>query len=128
MAVAKSGAQIVGTAGGSVTSSAGSTYSSPSTGCQSASQDLSATYEATIFGRMTPGASVTVGCTAQVDISTDGTNWRQFCTVASGLTNGSNYDFAVKLPDEVSRARVTFFGTAGGSVSCDAWLTAITAI
>ena len=131
MAITKTQTVIVGTSGSPITqatSSAGSSYGSPSSGCQSASQNITGAYEAGLQLRMTPGSSVTTGCTAQVDVGDSDGNWTQLLSVASGLTSGTNYDSYIKIPDEASYVRVTFFGNAGGSVGVQAELNQITGI
>ena len=131
MAITKSPSVIVGAAGAPITqasSAAGSTYGSPSAGCQSSSQNISGAYEAGLQIRMTPGSGVTAGVTAQIDVGDANGNWTQLLSVTSGVTASANYDFYVKIPDEASYVRVTFFGNAGGSVGVQAELNQITGI
>ena len=130
MALTKTQAVIVGASGSPITqatSAAGSTYAAPSTGCQSTSQNISGAYEAGLQIRMTPGSGVTAGVTAQIDVGDANGNWTQLLSVASG-TSATGYDEYIKIPDEASYVRITFFGNAGGSVGVQATLNQITAI
>lgn len=123
MTAAKTGTAVIT----GQTSLAGSTYASPSTGCQSAAQNQSANYGCVWTGRMTPGSGVTTGAAANIDVSSDGTNWRLFTVVSSG-TAANNFDFAFEIPAPVLYTRITFFGNTGGSVTVSAELHALTAV
>jgi hypothetical protein len=88
----------------------GGTYASPPANCQSADQDLSSVLGAMWTLRGTPGSTLTTGCSWQVDVSHDGSTWRQFELGVFGLASGVAYDAVIDLPFPVMHSRVTFFG------------------
>jgi hypothetical protein len=110
------------------TSSAGSTYASPSTGCQSADQNLTATMGSVwTLHFVNGGTGPTIGCSAQIDISYDGTAWRQYGGIITApTTNSAVLDVAVEIPPPVLHTRVTFFGNTGQAVTVSAEIENIT--
>jgi hypothetical protein len=89
---------------------AGSSYGTPSSNCQSASQDLTTSLGALWTLRGVPGSTLTTGCSWQVDVSYDGTTWRQFVLGVFGLASGALYDAVIEMPLPAMYTRVTFFG------------------
>jgi hypothetical protein len=125
-AYVKSGSQPVA----SVTSAAGSTYASPTAGCQSADQDLTTKMGSIWTLHFLNGATgPTIGCSAQVDISYDGTAWRQYGgIITAGTGNNAAQDAVVEIPPPVMHSRVTFFGNTGQAVTVSAEIESITGI
>jgi hypothetical protein len=100
-------------------SAAGSTYASPSAGCQSSWIDLTTVDHALISGIMVnSGSAPTVGCTMQIDQSPDnGTTVRQYATITAGIAASTTYPFNVPIDGAIGYARVTFYGNATNSVT-----------
>lgn len=120
----KSGSAVIS----SQSSAAGSTYASPSSGCQSASQDVSTAFGALWTIRMTPAGTLGGGCTVQVDVSYNGTAWRKLHSLQSGLVSGTDYDACIEVPDDALYTRITFFGNLTAATTCSAELSKTTAI
>ena len=111
------------------TSSAGSSYASPSSGCQSADQSQATNLGCLWTLRGTNGGTgPTVGCSWQVDVSYDGAAWRQYAGGTFGVANSTSYDAVVELGIAVMHTRVTFFGNTGQSVTVYAELQQATGI
>ena len=125
MAATKSGSAVIS----AQTSSAGSTYASPSSGCQSSSQTMTTYYGATVTGQVTNGSSAPgVGTTAQIDISYDGSTWRQYTSWQAGVTASTSYQFAAVLDPAVMNWRITFFGNTTNSTTVSAEVEYLTGI
>lgn len=125
MASTKTGSQVIN----AQTSAANSTYASPSAGCQSADQSQATNYGCLWTGRITNGGTgPTIACTAQVDISFDGTAWRQHAQYLAGVTSSTSYDFEIEVPAAVIHTRITFFGNTGQNVTVSAEIEQITGI
>ena len=105
-----------------VASTAGATYGSPSSGCQSSWQDVTTMDSAMVSGIMVnSGSAPTVGCTVQIDQSPDnGTTIRQLASITAGITASTTYPFNVPIPSPVGYVRTTFYGNATNSVTCTA--------
>lgn len=107
---------------------AASTYASPSSGCQSASQDLTTILGAMWTLRGTNGTAPGVGCSWQIDTSYDGTTWRQFQQGTFGITASTSYDIAIDMPFPTMYTRVTFFGNTTNTVTVSAELQKATGV
>lgn len=89
----------------------GGSYASPPVNCQSGSQDLTTVLGAMWTLRGVPGGTLTTGCSWQVDVSHDGSTWRQLELGTFGIAAGTLYDAIVELPFPTMFTRVTFFGS-----------------
>ncbi len=77
----------------------------------------------TITARVTNGGTgPTVGCTVSVNISTDGTTWRQMQAVVAGVAASTPYDFIFILSKDVMYAQVTFSGHTGQAITAESYL------
>lgn len=121
MALTKSGSNIVS----SQSSSAGSSADAVNSG----DVDVSGAYQAVIAGKVTNGATgPTVGCTVNVYVSRDTTNYFLFQTIVTGVTNSAVYHFVFTLPDSTTYAKIGFGGNTAQAVTVIADLHKITAI
>lgn len=121
MAVTKSGSNVVS----SQSSAAGSAADAVNSG----DIDLTGAYEAVINGKVTNGGTgPTVGCTVNVYISRDTTNYTLYATIVTGTTNNAVYPFAFILPDSALHAKIGFGGNTAQAVTVVADLQTITAI
>lgn len=121
MAVTKSGSNVVS----SQSSSAGSAADAVNSG----DIDLTGAYEAVLSGKVTNGGTApTIGCTINVYISRDTTNYMLFASLVTGLTNIAVYPFAFVLPDAALHAKIGFGGNTAQAVTVVADLQTITAI
>lgn len=92
-------------------------------------KDLTVAYGATITARVTNGATgPTIGCTVEVDVSTDNSTWRQFAQVVAGTTNSAVNDFAFVIPETVLYARLGFGGNTAQAVTVEGYVHTLTAI
>lgn len=110
------------------TSAAGSSYASPSAGCQSADQDLTTALGAMWTLRGVNGTAPNPGVSWQVDVSHDGSTWRQLELGTFGVTASTTYDAVVDLPFPTMHSRVTFFGSGTNAVTVSAELQKATGI
>jgi hypothetical protein len=110
------------------TSSAGSTYASPSAGCQSSGQDLTACGGAIWTLHFVNGASGPAsGCVAQIDTSYDNSTWRQYGgQITAPIDNSAVFDAVVELSPPTMYSRVTFFGNVTQAVTVSAELQKLT--
>lgn len=121
MALTKSGSNIVS----SQSSSAGSSADAVNSG----DIDLTGAYEAVISGKVTNGATgPTVGCTINLYVSRDTTNYHLFQSLTAGVANSGVYPFVFILPDPVLYAKIGFGGNTAQSVTVVADLDKITSI
>ena len=81
--------------------------------------DLTASYGLSGTARIVPAGTLTTGCTFTLEVSNDGSAWRSWMTITSGLTSGSIYDYAWSLPPEIMHVRATFSGHVGNPVAVD---------
>lgn len=77
--------------------------------------DNSAGYGAVITAKVTPGSTLTTGCTVTVNVSPDGTTWYFYAAQTSGLVSGTNYAMSFEVTLPVIKAQVVF---SGHSASC----------
>lgn len=71
--------------------------------------------------RISNGATgPTVGCDAQVQISVDGTNWREFSKQSASTAANATVDFHVEISSPVLYARVVFASNTGQAVTVEA--------
>ena len=95
----------------------------------SSTLDLSDDYGAGIMVKLTNGATgPTVGCTATVNVSSDGATWKYFQAATGGTASNGVYSFAFDLPAWVMQAQVVFTGNTGQAVTVEAFAQALTAI
>lgn len=120
----KTGSQPVNGATSGITS----TYAAPSVGCQSADQNLTTTMGSVwTLHFVNGGTGPTIGCSAQIDISYDGSTWRQFGgTITAGTVNSAVLDVVVEIPPSAMHTRVTFYGNTGQTVAVSAEIENIT--
>ena len=74
------------------------------------------------------GASPTVGCDLVVQVSGDGTSWKEYTRQSSSLTASGVTAFAVELPAGVMQARALFTGNTGQAVTVEAFGQELTSI
>lgn len=87
----------------------------------SAVWNLTAAFGGVVQCRITNGATgPTTGCEAQVQISTEGTVWRDFSRQTAPTTSNSVIDFVVDVPPPVLFVRVVFTGNTGQAVTVEA--------
>lgn len=116
-------------AGSNVVASASSAAGSAADAVNSGDIDLTGAYEAVISGKVTNGATgPTIGCTVNVYISRDTTNYMLFQTIVTGVTNSAVYPFAFILPDSALHAKIGFGGNTAQAVTVVADSQTITAI
>lgn len=79
--------------------------------------------------RISNGASApTLGCDCLIQISTDGTSWRDFSRQSAGTSPNVNYDFFAELAPPVLQARVVFSGNSAQAVQVEAFGHELTSI
>ncbi|MGE4536342.1 MAG: hypothetical protein AB7D37_04620 [Desulfovibrio sp.] len=70
--------------------------------------------------RITNGSTPpTVEGTFSIEVSNDGTTWRNWFTTSAGLTASTSYDLAFSLPAEILYARSVFRGNTGQGVTVE---------
>lgn len=76
------------------------------------------------------GAGPTVGCTARVDLSPDGTLWYLGAGGAyqAGAANSGEYGASFSLDEDAMYVRVVFFGNTVNAVTVQAHVTSLTAL
>ncbi len=98
----------------SATNSAGQT----ATG---ASLDLRSALGLLLSGRITNGATPpTAPCEMIVQVSPNGSTWREYSRQAAGLAASATYEFIVELGPEILWARTVFTGNTAQSVTIEA--------
>jgi hypothetical protein len=70
----------------------------------------------------------TIGCDFVVQVSGDGTNWKEFSRQTAPTANNGSYSFAVELPPGVMYARPSFQGNTGQPITCEAFGQEITSV
>jgi hypothetical protein len=106
----------------SATNSAGGTTTSTSV-------NLTTAYGATILAKVTNGGTApTLPCAVTVNVSSDGTAWRQYAQQTAGLAASSAYSMAFDLPITVMYAQVVFKGNTGQAVTVEALCEYVTGI
>jgi hypothetical protein len=95
----------------------------------SSAVNLTTAYSATILARVTNGGTApTAPCAATVNISSDGSTWRQYAQQTAGLVASSVYPMAFDLPMSVMYAQVVFSGNTGQAVTVEALCEYVTGI
>ncbi len=70
--------------------------------------------------RVVNGSSApTVACAAYIDVSADGTTWRQWLAITAGLAAAATYQYPFSLPAEIMYARARFTGNTGQAVTVE---------
>jgi imidazolonepropionase-like amidohydrolase len=84
--------------------------------------DLTTKYGALITGLITNGGTgPTTQAVAYVEVSGDGTNWKQLAMFLGGVNASTVTPFACRVPPEVMNARVRVTGNTGQAVTCEAF-------
>lgn len=109
MAVTKTARALVA----STTNAAGSTTTGSSFDLRAA-LGLSGTLQ--IINGATPP---TVACTAYIDVSNDGSVWRQWLAITAGLTAAATYTYPFSIPAEIMYVRGRFGGNTGQGVTVE---------
>jgi hypothetical protein len=95
----------------------------------SSSINLTTAYGGTILTKVTNGGTApTLPCAATVNVSSDGTTWRQYAQQTAGLVASAVYPMAFDLPISVMFAQVVFSGNTGTAVTVEALCEYVTAI
>jgi Flp pilus assembly protein CpaB len=107
------------------THATGSLQSSTSCGIgatiTSTTLDNSTAYGALITAKITNGATgPTVGCTATVNISPDGTTWYYYASQTGSLLALAVVAMAFEVPMHAVKAQVVFTGNTGQAVTVEA--------
>ena len=80
--------------------------------------DARTAYGGLVSGYITNGGTgPTIGCDFNIQVSTDGTNWRDYVRSTAGLTASAIYYFGFEFGPSVMYARVQFVGNTGQSVT-----------
>jgi hypothetical protein len=88
----------------------------------SAAWNLSTAYGGVVQARVTNGTTgPTVPCSMTVNLSVDGSTWRQAAVYAAGTTANASYDFAVEIPPAAMYAEVVFSGNTAQAVTVEAY-------
>jgi hypothetical protein len=74
------------------------------------------------------GTGPTVGASAKVYTSGDGTNFKLMAQVTAGVTNSGVYEWAFDIPPGVMYLRIDVTGNTGQAVTCEAFLQELTTI
>lgn len=91
--------------------------------------NLTAAYGALITGLITNGGTgPTVQAVAYVEVSGDGTNWKQFAVFPGGVIANTVTPIICRVPPEVMYARVRVTGNTGQAVTCEAFAQILVAI
>lgn len=90
--------------------------------------DLTASYGLSGTARIVPAGTLTTGCLFTLDVSNDGTTWRNWMATTSGLASGVVYDYQWSLPPEIMHIRATFSGHVGNAVAVDCYGHELTSI
>ncbi len=84
--------------------------------------DLRTAFGGVVQARVTNGGTgPTVACTVTVNISVDGSAWRQYAAATAGTTNSGVYDFVFEIAAPVMYAQVVFSGNTGQAVTVEAY-------
>lgn len=95
----------------------------------SATVNLSTSYSAIVLAKVTNGATApTLPCAATVNISPDGSTWRQYAQQTAGLSASTAYPMAFDLPISVMFAQVVFSGNTAQAVTVEALCEYVTGI
>jgi hypothetical protein len=91
--------------------------------------NLLTAYGATITARLTNGGTgPTIAATVTINISTDGTTWRQFAAATGGVSNSEVDDFTFQIPPSVMYAQVSIVGNTGQAVTIESFAHTLTTI
>jgi hypothetical protein len=91
--------------------------------------DLTTAPGALASARITNGGTgPTLPCEFILQVSTDGSAWREFSRQSAGTTAGASYDFAVEIPAAVMHVRSVFAGNTTQGVTVEAVLHELTSI
>lgn len=74
------------------------------------------------------GTGPTIGCDFVVQVSGDGTNWKEFSRQTAPVAASGSYNFAVELPPGVMYARASFQSNTGQAVTVEAFGQELTSI
>lgn len=95
----------------------------------SASLNLTSAYGAVILTKVTNGATApTAACSATVNLSSDGSTWKQYAQQTAGLANSGVYPMAFDIPLSAMYAQVVFTGNTGQAVTVEAYAEYVTGI
>jgi hypothetical protein len=85
-------------------------------------QDLTTALGCLITAKITNGATgPTVACDFIVEVSVDGSAWKEFCRATAQLGNNVVTEFSVLLPVAVMHARTKFTGNTAQAVTVEAF-------
>jgi pseudouridine-5'-phosphate glycosidase len=91
--------------------------------------DLTTALGMTVTAKITNGSTgPTVGCSFLIDISHDGTNWKEFSRQTAGTSNSAVAEFIVDIPAAVMYLRSRFTGNTGQAVTVEAFGHELTSI
>lgn len=95
----------------------------------SGSVNLTTAYAATVLAKITNGVTApTAPCAATINVSADGSTWRQYAQQTAGLAGSGVYPMAFDLPLSVMYAQVVFSGNVGQAVTVEALCEYVTGI
>jgi hypothetical protein len=125
MAITKSAVTVLA----SVSVPAGGTKASPNAAGIGSAIDCRSYYGGELTWRILNGASAPgVALSLTFQISTDGTTWRDYYTVAGDIVASSDYSGSIQLDRGVMYVRVIAYANTTNAVTAAAELQAITAV
>jgi hypothetical protein len=91
--------------------------------------NLTTAFSGILTALVTNGATgPTIGCDLVVQISVDGTAWKEFSRQTAPVTNNAVTPFAVEIPPGVMYARPVFTGNTAQAVTVEAFGQELTSI
>jgi hypothetical protein len=87
----------------------------------SAILDLRTTFGGLVQSKITNGGTgPTIGCTARIDASIDGSNWFTLAEQTAGVTANQPYPFNIVIPEHVMYIRSVYTGNTAQDVTVEA--------